>query len=1018
MACLPDYAELHCLSNFSFLRGASHAEELIGRAARLGYAALAITDECSLAGIVRAHVAAKAAKFKLITGSEFRFEDGLRLVLLAPDRRAYGALSSLITTGRRRMQKGAYSLERQDLEARSGDGLLALWIPGDEPSLEQALWVRERFLERSWLAVELHHGPNDFQKLKKSEAISKHAGLPLVAAGDVHMHLRSRRRLQDTLTAIRLRKTVAECGDELFPNGERHLRPRVRLAQLYPAALLRETLVIAGRCESYLDKLRYEYPKELVPEGETPATHLRQLVVQGMAGRFPGGVPANVREIVEKELALIADLQYEAFFLTVCDVVRFARSERILCQGRGSAANSTVCYCLGITEVSPENGNMLFGRFLSKERNEPPDIDVDFEHERREDVIQYIYGKYGRDRAALAATVIRYKKKSAIRDLGRALGLDAGEVDRLSKSLSWWDDRAVLEDRVREAGLGPDRLEVRHLLTLAGELTGFPRHLSQHVGGFVISEGPVAELVPVENAAMENRTVIQWDKDDLEDMGLLKVDVLALGMLSALHKAMNFVGLGELKEIPENDAAVYEMIQKADTVGVFQIESRAQMSMLPRLKPENFYDLVIQVAIVRPGPIQGGMVHPYLRRRGGKEKEDYPSEKVREVLKRTLGIPIFQEQVMKLAMVAADFTAGEADELRRAMAAWKKKGGLEPFERKLKDGMLKNGYTLEFAERIFRQILGFGDYGFPESHAASFALLAYSSAWIKHHHPAAFLASLLNSQPMGFYSPSQLVQDARKHGVEVRAADAASSDWDCTLENGGVRLGLRMVGGLAEAAGKRIAASRPHVSVAELAQRAGLGRRDLKCLAAAGALQNLAGHRRSAHWIASGVEKGTAFLSPEIETKGQPEFEPPSEGEEILADYASLGLTLGRHPLALLRNDLENLRVTKAEDLLLRSHGSIARAAGLVTCRQRPDTRTGVVFVTLEDESGCINVVVWSDLFERHRMALLEASLLGVEGVVQREGLVVHLIARRFEDYSELLERQLGDLKVGAHNFH
>ena len=1012
---LPAYAELHCLSNFSFLRGASHAEELVGRAVELGYAALAVTDECSLAGIVRAHVAAKKGGIKLLVGSEIRFEDGLKLVLLAPDRRAYGALASLITMGRRRAKKGAYSLSRRDLEARTADGLLALLLSESEAD---ARWIAERFPGHGWLAAELLCGPNDSRKLRQLEKISGSSGLPLVAAGDVHMHARSRRRLQDTLTAIRLGKTVGECGAALYPNGERYLRPRVRIAQLYPLDLIKETIKIAERCSFSLDELGYEYPEELVPVGETPASHLRNLALEGMGTRFPQGAPANVRAMVERELALIAELRYEAFFLTVEDVVRFARSVGILCQGRGSAANSAVCYCLGITEVDPQNGNALFERFVSKERDEPPDIDVDFEHERREEVIQYIYGKYGRERAALAATVIRYQTRSAARDLGKALGLSLSEVDRLSKTLSWWDDRSELPERVREAGFDPQRLEIRHLLALVGELVGFPRHLSQHVGGFVISRGPLAELVPVENAAMEKRTVIQWDKDDLESLGLLKVDVLALGMLTALHRAMDFIGLQKLQDIPKEDPVVYRMIQKADTIGVFQIESRAQMSMLPRLKPKEFYDLVIQVAIVRPGPIQGGMVHPYLRRRDGKEPEEYPSEAVKSVLQRTLGIPIFQEQVMRLAIVAAGFTADEADQLRRAMAAWKKKGGLEPFEKKLKDGMAANGYAAQFSDQIYRQILGFGEYGFPESHSASFALLAYYSAWIKCHHPAAFLASLLNSQPMGFYQPSQLVQDARQHGVEIRPADTALSGWDCTIESNAVRLGLRMVGGFGEAAGKRVVASRPHASVAELARRAGLNRKDLKCLAAAGALQSLAGHRRSAHWAASGVEKETAFLPSAMEAKGEVEFEPPAEGEEILADYASLGLTLGRHPLALLRNDLENLGVTKAENFLLKRHGSIARAAGLVTCRQRPDTRSGVVFVTLEDESGCVNVVVWSDLFERQRKELLGARLLGVEGVVQREGLVVHLLARRFMDHSRLLGRLLGPLEVRSHDFH
>jgi error-prone DNA polymerase len=1014
---LPAYAELHCLSNFSFLRGASHAEELVERAAGLGYSALAITDECSLAGIVRAHVAAKKHAFKLIIGSEFRLEDGLKLVLLAPDRAAYGALCALITTARMRSKKGAYALSRQDLETDL-KGLLALCLQGSEA---EALWVRERFPGRGWLAAELHHGANDCRELRRLEDISRRSGLPLVAAGDVHMHLRSRRRLQDALTAIRLRRPVGECGHALYPNGERHLRLRARLAQLYPAQLLQETLRIAGRCRPFLDELRYEYPQEIVPPGRTPAAHLRILAFEGMAQRFPGGAPARVRAMVERELALIADLGYEAFFLTVHDVVRHARSQGILCQGRGSAANSAVCYCLGITEVNPENGNTLFERFVSRERDEPPDIDVDFEHERREQVIQYIYGKYGRGRAALAATVITYRPKSALRDIGKALGFSVAQIDHFSKSLAWWDGRSDWAERAREAGLDPQSRPVQQLLALAGQLIDFPRHLSQHVGGFVISRGPLAELVPVENAAMKDRTVIQWDKDDLEAMRLLKVDVLALGMLTALRRMLQLAGLEKLQDIPEDDPLVYRMIQKADTVGVFQIESRAQMSMLPRLQPKDFYDLVIQVAIVRPGPIQGGMVHPYLNRREGKEAEDYPNEAIRQVLGRTLGVPIFQEQVMQLAIVAADFTPGEADQLRRAMAAWKRKGGLEPFERKLKEGMARNGYAPAFADRIYRQILGFGEYGFPESHSTSFAQLAYFSAWLKCHYPAAFLAALLNSQPMGFYAPAQLIQDARRHGVEVRPADATLSQWECTLERGeegraAVRLGLCMVGGLAAAAGARIVASRPCGSVAELAQRAELGRRELNCLAAAGALQSLAGNRRDAHWAAAGVDRRPPMSVPVAEPAHY--FAPLSEAKEIAADYGSLGFTLGRHPLALLRGRLDKLGLVNAEQLWRLPHRHFARTAGLVTCRQRPGTRTGVVFVTLEDESGCVNVIVWSDLFDRYRRELLAARLLGVEGVIESDGRVVHLIARRFIDRSPLLDRLLGPLQGRSHDFH
>src|SRR5712692_2931944 len=984
MASLPDYAELHCLSNFSFLRGASHPEELVERARALGYPALALTDECSLAGAVRAHQAAKEQKgLKLILGTEIRLQDGMKLVLLATDRRSYGVISSLITTGRRRSRKGSYSLSRQDVESLGRTG--ALILLAGSPDEDEARWIAERFSGDAWIAVELHCGPNDRARLTFLKGLSRQSGLRLVAAGDVHMHLRSRRRLQDVLTAIRLRRPVNECGHDLYPNAERHLRLRTRLAQLYPPELLAETLTIAERCDFSLDSLRYEYPEELVPEGETPASWLHKLTVKGLRERFPSGVPAKVAELVGHELALIAELRYEPFFLTVHDVVRFAREQGILCQGRGSAANSVVCYALGITEVDPARLSMLFERFVSKERNEPPDIDVDFEHQRREEVIQYVYRKYTRSRAALAATVICYRAKSAVRDVGKALGMPLEEVERLAKSFAF-----------REQKIEPSS----PLLELAQGLRGFPRHLSQHVGGFVISRGPLAELVPVENAAMPGRTVIQWDKDDLEALGLLKVDVLALGMLSAIRRALEFVRMN-MSDVPPEDPAVYAMIQKADTVGVFQIESRAQMSMLPRLRPENFYDLVIEVAIVRPGPIQGGMVHPYLRRRRGVEPVAYPSLEVKKVLERTLGVPIFQEQVMQLAIVAADFTPGEADRLRRSMAAWRRSGSLQQFEDKLKSGMTRNGYSLEFADAIYRQILGFGEYGFPESHSASFALLVYVSSWLKRHHPAAFCAALLNSQPMGFYSPSQLVQDARRHGVEVRPPDVTASDWDCTLEQGAVRLGLRMMSGLSEAAGRRIFSGKPYSSVADLAYRAELNRKELRCLAAAGALEPLAGHRRLAHWSAAGAERRAPLES-------------PREGEDIIADYASLGLTLGRHPLALLRSRLNRLQLLTAEELRLRSHGSTARVAGLVTCRQRPDTASGVIFVTLEDETGCLNVVVWNRLAERQRSELLGARLLGVQGVIERDGEVVHLVARHLFDHSALL----GPLAAASRDFH
>jgi error-prone DNA polymerase len=1024
---LPGYAELHCVSNFTFLRGASHPEELVERAAALGYAALALTDECSFAGVVRAHVAAKACGLKLIVGTEVRLEDGLKAVLLATDRRAYGALSALVTAGRRRSKKGGYALRRGDLEALAESAPLALLVPGEQLDPEPARWIAAHFPGRAWIAAELHCGSNDRARLAALRALAAACGLPLVAAGDVHMHLRSRRRLQDALTAIRLGRPVAECGRELQPNGERHLRLRMRLAQLYPPELLAETLAITGRCAFSLDELRYEYPEELVPAGETPASWLGRLTEEGLRWRFPHGVPDRVAELVHHELALIAELRYEAFFLTVHDVVRFARSRGILCQGRGSAANSAVCYALGITEVDPGRMSLLFERFVSRERNEPPDIDVDFEHQGRAVVSQNPYAIDGGARAALAATVICYRTRSALRDLGKALGLGQEQVDHLAKSLSWWDGSRALPGRLAEAGLDPESPVLQQLAALLGELTGFPRHLSQHVGGFVIARGPLAELVPIENAAMPERTVIQWDKDDLEALGLLKVDVLALGMLSAIRRALELVAARRgrpftVADVPQEDPAVYEMIRHADTVGVFQIESRAQMSMLPRLKPANFYDLVIEVAIVRPGPIQGGMVHPYLRRRQGIEPVSYPSEAVRQVLERTLGVPIFQEQVMQLAIVAAGFTPGEADQLRRSMAAWRRKGGLEHFEARLVRGMLERGYRREFAEAIYRQILGFGEYGFPESHSASFALLVYVSAWLKHHEPAAFCAALLNSQPMGFYAPAQLVQDARRHGVEVRPADVTASARDCTLEDRlegqpAVRLGLRMVGGLSEAAAEKIVAARaprPFESVNDLAQRAALDRRDLKCLAGAGALARLAGHRRYAHWAAAGVERGSELLVAARSAEAVPVLAPPSEGESIVADYASLGLTLGRHPLALLRRQLRRLRLACAEELRRLPHGCAARAAGLVTCRQRPDTASGVIFVTLEDETGCVNVIVWRDLVERQRRELLGARLLGVQGVIEREGEVVHLVARRLTDHSALL----GELAARSRDFH
>ncbi len=1419
------YAELHALSNFSFLRGASQPEELVLQAKELGYKALALTDECSLAGVVRAHSAAKTESLPLIIGTELICADQLKVVVLATDRASYGTISRLISKARRASKKGTYTLQRSDLED-SLAGCLVIWLPQAHKAALQSQeqdghWLRERFAGRLWVGVELLTSGIDTRRLAALQALSERLELPCVAAGDVHMHTRRRRALQDVLTAIRIGIPLHAAGYALFPNGERCLRPLSRLRELYPAPLLAQTLAIAERCTFKLDELRYEYPEEIVPAGETPTSHLRALTLQGAAYRWPQGVPPAVLENIEHELTLIAELNFEPFFLTVHDVVDYARSQNILCQGRGSAANSAVCYCLRITEVDPSRMAMLFERFISKERNEPPDIDVDFEHERREEVIQYIYGKYGRERAALAATVICYRPRSALRDVGKAMGLDLTEVDRLARGMQWWDGQKIDPERIRASGFDPDDPLIARLISLTAEILGFPRHLSQHVGGFVIARGRLDELVPIENASMVDRTVIQWDKDDLDVLGLLKVDVLALGMLSAIRRAFGLVnqfggskacpGELDMASVPSEDSAVYDMICRAETTGVFQIESRAQMSMLPRLRPRNFYDLVIEVAIVRPGPIQGEMVHPYLRRRSGEEPVTYPSEEVEAVLQRTLGVPIFQEQVMQLAIVAAGFTPGEADKLRRAMAAWKRKGGLEPFQHQLITGMRERGYTDEFANQIFNQILGFGEYGFPEcvvgetrvvdadsgkwitidelvggrahiestfacdsdlhlkkrkvlkvirsgvkpvwrlrtalgheinataehpfmtmggwkklgklkvgdhvatarsipvdacrqwpthkilvladliaegnlchpntfyfytterwhcdefvhsveqfsntkavverhkncfsvrvrridrkhptgalswlrklgvwgcgarakelpqvvfelvdsnielllarlwegdgvfsikghasydtasivlaiqiqylllrlgiisrlyrrdrlckgkilrhqvitvtgedlrkfcfrigrrfldpkrrqqsislcvprngrmsrdiipaevrqlireerdrqelswneiesmtglsmrensdiywdkishiefigdretydltiegdhnflanhfvvhnSHSASFALLVYTSAWLKHYEPAAFCAALVNSQPMGFYAPAQLVRDARTNGVEVRPVDLSISEWDCTLERRedgkpALRLGLRMVKSLSKEGGTRLLAARSQRafnSTADLAERAALDRGDLEALAAADALSKLVGHRYRAVWQVSGVERALPLLpSATVAEEGTPLLRAPREGQDILADYNSTGLTLRRHPLALLREKLKRRGVVSAQDLWNLPDGKTVRSAGLVITRQRPGTGN-VTFITMEDESGYVNIIVWNRIAVEQRAPLLESRLLEVQGKLQREGDVQHVIAARLTNLSSLL----GDLVVASRNFH
>ncbi|MBK7548956.1 MAG: error-prone DNA polymerase [Rhodoferax sp.] len=1032
-----EYAELHCLTNFSFQRGASHAEELVARAHALGYTALAITDECSVAGVVRAHVAAKKWGLKLLSGAEFAVQEGFKFVALAHDLTGWGNLCEFISAVRGRAAKGTNCVSWHDGDLASLQGCEILLVLPSAIKIEAACAIATRakalFGTYIWLVVELQLGLDDDVVLHRLQKVSTLTGVPLVAAGNVHMHVRSRKPLQDVITAVRLGKSVAECGFELQANAEAHLRSRERLAAIYPPDLLANTLTVAARCTFNLDELRYQYPVETVLPGMSPAQTLRHFTYEGALGRYPDGMPGEVRQQVEHELALIAELKYEMYFLTVHDIVRFARSIHILCQGRGSAANSAVCYCLGITEVNPLDGNLLFARFISRERNEPPDIDVDFEHDRREEVIQYIYEKYGRDRAAIAATVVTYRPRSAIRDVGKALGVDDALIDRLAKEHFWFDGEDAMADHLVRVGLDLDDAHIHQWLAFTKQLLGFPRHLSQHVGGFVLTQGKLTRLVPVENAAMVDRSIIQWDKDDLDAMGLLKVDVLALGMLSAIRRCLDLVGQcggpKRMQDVPREDEATYDMICAADTVGVFQIESRAQMSMLPRLKPRKFYDLVVEVAIVRPGPIQGGMVHPYLKARQDPDNVKYPSQALKEALSRTLGIPIFQEQVMQIAILAADFSPGEADELRRSMAAWKRSGGVHKFHDRLVNQMVKNGYEEAFSEAIFKQMLGFGEYGFPESHAASFAQLAYVSSWLKCHHPACFLTALLNSQPMGFYPPAQLVYDAKRHGVEVLSVDVMVSGWDCTLEGQAVRLGLCLVSGLNKPAAGRIVTARSEAlftSTEDLALRAALNPDELKALAAADALTALSGHRRQQVWDAAALQTAPHLLESVPIDEVPLLLNAASEGEEVVFDYASVGLTLRRHPLQILREQLSKMKLLTAVQMRDLPHGRLVRACGIVTARQQPPTAKGVVFITLEDETGTMNVIVWRRQREKQREQVLKSRLLAVYGVWQRntedaaipaekhQGEVRHLIAHHLIDLTHLL----GELATQSREFH
>ncbi|MFT4614385.1 MAG: error-prone DNA polymerase [Bacteroidia bacterium] len=1023
------YAELHCLSCFSFLRAASHPHELVERAAELGYSAIAITDECSFAGVVKAHVAAKEAGIQLLIGSELILEEGVRLVALVPSRAAYSELSGLISMARRRSPKGEYRVTLRDVIFHLKRCLL-IWLPArdDDSTRAYGLQLKRLCKDRLWLGVSHLLGNNEVARYLTLEQMARELALPMVACGDVRMHLASRKPLHDVFTALHHNTSIERLGRKRMANSQQHLRSLASLTRLYPPALLQETAHIASLCQFSLNELRYEYPTEVVPKGRSANSYLRELVASGVKVRWPKGVPPNIQARINRELELIAELEYEYYFLTVYDIVRFARERNILCQGRGSAANSVVCYCLFITEVSPEQISLLFERFISRERDEPPDIDVDFEHERREEVIQYIYKKYSRRRAALAATVITYRSRSAVRDVGKALGLDPVFVNDLAKSLAWWDRSKDLAKRFEEQGVSQHGQQAELFYNLVQQILGFPRHLSQHVGGFVITRSPISTLVPVENASMADRTIIQWDKEDIESMGLLKVDVLALGMLSAIRKSLQMVhrycpAIRTVADIPKDDASTYRMLQAADTVGVFQIESRAQMSMLPRLKPEKFYDLVIEIAIVRPGPIQGDMVHPYLRRKQGLEQVTYPSEDIKDVLERTLGVPIFQEQVIRLAMVAAGFSGGEADQLRRAITNWGKNSKLLTFEKKLTSGMIERGYDEDFARRLFEQIKGFGGYGFPESHSASFALLAYVSAWLKRHHPAAFFAGLLNSQPMGFYSPSQLIQDAQRHGVNVLPIDVNQSSWDHQLLQArsshqvqpALRLGLRLVKGLSKDAVQRLIEARrqgPFRQISNLRRAAQLDKRDMEALADADALKSLSGHRHQSQWQIMALEQPKPLLQEEqYQTASYfddgVQLPAPGIAEEVLSDYRATGLTLRAHPMSLLRNQPPFNRCKRHIDLPALSNNRFVRIAGLVTCRQRPGSASGVLFLTLEDETGNSNIVVWKRTQEEFRKALMGSQLLLINGVVETKDNVIHVVAGGLYDYSHELESLL-----------
>ncbi len=1027
---MKNYAELHCLSCFSFLRGVSQPAELVRYATKLGYTAIAITDECSLAGVVKAHTTAKSLDIKLIIGSEFKLANGMKLVALVPSKQAYSELSRLISLARRRCPKGEYRIYLQDIVFYLKHCLI-IWLPTQNNCLEypRGYQLKKLFRNRIWLGVTRLLKNNEAEYFLANQELSNKLSIPMVACGNVQMCHAKNKPLHDIFSALRHNLAVEELGTRRLSNAQNHLRNIGTLTSLYPPELISETLYITSLCNFSLNELRYEAPKKVVSGACDASIYLKNLVYEGAIRRWPSGVPDKIQKQISHELELISELKYEHYFLTVYDIVRFARERNILCQGRGSAANSVICYCLFITEVSPDEVCMLFERFISRERNEPPDIDVDFEHERREEVIQYVYNKYSRKQAALVASVVTYRSRSAIRDVGKALGLNSELIEKLILSDSWKNKDLTLFNEFSDKNIRNCRKKASLFFDLVGKMIGLPRHLSQHVGGFLITNNPISTIVPTENANMPDRTVIQWDKEDIESLGFLKIDLLSLGMLSSIKKSLQMINsyypiIKDIKDIPREDPATYKMMQAADTIGVFQIESRAQMSMLPRLKPSSFYELVIEIAIIRPGPIQGNMVHPYLRRKQNLEEITYPSDEIRSILERTLGVPIFQEQVIRLAMVAAGFSGGEADRLRRAITNWGENSQLLIFEKKLIQGMIRRGYKSEFAQALFEQIKGFGGYGFPESHAASFALLSYISAWLKCHHPGAFFTSLLNSQPMGFYSPSQLIQDAQRHGIDILPIDANQSQWDHQLLSkrkwSTIRLGLRLIKNLSLNGALRItnaAKKNPFISATDLRQRAQLDQKDMEALANADALKSITGSRRNSTWEIFSPTPPPLFL--EIKENNNPQenqidLPPTNIMQNILEDYKTTGLSLRPHPIKLLRKYEPFKKCELNSELNSLKNKRFIHITGLVTCRQRPSTASGVLFLTLEDETGNSNVIVWPRIQEKFDRILTRAHLIVVKGFLENKEGVANVIATKIYNYSHVLQ----SLALKSRNFH